>query len=74
MGRINRQHQQALNVAAKLTAQKKRFQKVNAVPFGQEQLAPAEARKRMQQMTPEGRKLFWDENGSRKVMEILGNA
>jgi hypothetical protein len=74
MPKRNELHEDALAVAGELNSQRLEAAKSKVVPFGQEQLAPAEAMKRLGAMTEDGRGRFLAENGMRKVMEILRNA
>lgn len=55
-----------------LEALRKKADKANPVPFGEERLSPRDARRRLEQLTPQQRQALIQQKGSGWMVKVLG--
>lgn len=74
MANINEFTEAVLAMKDELTRMRKNATKADPIPFMQERVSnKATARARIQNMSPEERRVFVEKNGIDEVMRIIGN-
>ena len=74
MANINEFTEAVLAMKDELTRMRKHATKADPIPFMQERVSnKATARARIQNMSPEERRVFVEKNGIDEVMRIIGN-